>query len=45
VVGEGAHVGGRTIVCADEIVRGEEPMRPRRTAALHSAELRRSGFS
>ena len=45
VVGEGAHVGGSTIVCADEIVRSEEPLEPRRAAALRSAELRRPGFS
>jgi hypothetical protein len=44
VVGEGAHVGGSTIVCADEIVRSEEPLEPRRAAALRSAELRRPGF-
>ena|ERR1022692_237313 len=45
VVGEAAHVGGSTIVCADEIVRGEEKLEARRAAAPRSAELRRSGFS
>ena len=28
VIGEGAHVGGRTIVCGDDIVRGEEKLEP-----------------
>jgi hypothetical protein len=36
VIAEDAHVGGRTIVCSDEIVRGEAggPLEPRRAGAL-----------
>jgi hypothetical protein len=32
VIGEHAHVGGRTVLCGDEIVRGDEmePLEPRR---------------
>jgi len=33
VIGEGAHVGGRTIVCGDDIVSGEEPLEPQRAAS------------
>jgi len=38
VIGEDAHVGGRTVLCGDEIVRGEaweleEPSRPGRSAS------------
>jgi hypothetical protein len=32
VIGEGAHVGGRSVVCGDDIVRGEEPLEPSRQA-------------
>ena len=41
VIGEGAHVGGRTILCGDEIVRGEvsEPLMPPR-ATVSSTGLR-----
>jgi hypothetical protein len=45
VVGEGAHVGGSTVLHSDEIVRGEEKLEARRAAGLRRAELRRSGFS
>ena len=37
VIAEGVHVGGRTIVCADEIVRGEEPMGPQRPVSATGA--------
>ena len=37
VIGDGAHVGGHTIVCADEIVRGAEKSEPRRAASTTSA--------
>jgi hypothetical protein len=39
VIAEHAHVGGRTIVCSDEIVSGESrrPLKPARSAAMRSA--------
>jgi hypothetical protein len=40
VVGEGAHVGGRTIVCADEIVRGEEKLGPMRSEVSATTAMR-----
>ena len=40
VVAEGAYVGGRTIVCADEIVRGQERSEPSRAAASSHAAMR-----
>jgi hypothetical protein len=35
-----AHFGGRTVVCADEIVRGEESFAPRRAAVPSTATIR-----
>jgi len=43
VVAEDAHIGGRTILCGDEIVRGKAwgPLRPGRSAAVRgTAEAR-----
>jgi hypothetical protein len=40
VITEHAHVGGRTIVCADEIVRGEKSLEPRRAAVSSHAAMR-----
>jgi hypothetical protein len=41
VIGEGAHVGGRTILCGDEIIRGDavEPLERRRAAAPPSVAM------
>ncbi len=41
VIAEHAHVGGRTIVYGDEIVRGEEPLEPPRAAVSAIAAIRR----
>jgi hypothetical protein len=43
VIGEGAHVGGRTIVCSDEIVSGEARRPPARSAATRGAAPLRPG--
>jgi hypothetical protein len=42
VIGEGAHVGGCTILCGDEIVRGEapQPFEPPSAAVSSSAAIR-----
>ena len=42
VIGEGAHVGGRTILCGDEIVTGEDPqtLEPSRAAVSSTAAIR-----
>jgi hypothetical protein len=42
VIGEDAHVGGHTILCGDEIVRGEDPQRlePLRKAISSIAAIR-----
>jgi hypothetical protein len=40
VVGEGAHVGGRTTLCGDDIVRGEEKMEPLRAAVSSRGAIR-----
>jgi hypothetical protein len=33
VIAEHAHVGGRTIVCGDDIISGEEPLEPQRAVS------------
>jgi hypothetical protein len=43
VIAEHAHVGGRTIVCSDEIVRGEARLPEARSAVTRSAAPRRPG--
>ena len=40
VITEHAHVGGRTIVCADEIVRGEEKLGPMRSEVSATTAMR-----
>ncbi len=42
VIGEGAHVGGSTILCGDEIVTGEDPqtLEPSRAAVSSTAAIR-----
>jgi hypothetical protein len=40
VITEHAHVGGRTVVCADEVVRGAEPMEVRQAAVSAIGAMR-----
>lgn len=40
VVAEDAYIGGRTIVCGDEIVKGEESLEPSHAAASVTAVSR-----
>jgi tetrahydrodipicolinate N-succinyltransferase len=40
VVGEGAHVGGRSVVCGDDIIRGGLKLEPRRAAVSATAAMR-----
>lgn len=40
VIGEGAHVGGHSVVCGDDIVRGEEPSEPVRTMVSSADQIR-----
>jgi hypothetical protein len=41
VIGEGAHIGGHTILCGDDIVTGEDPqtLEPSRAALSSTATI------
>ena len=44
VIGEDAHVGGHTILCGDEIVRGEDPQRLEPLRTVVSSILRKHQY-